>query len=597
MTLMLSLSTLFGQLNTWETQTTGTTESLHGVAFVSSTTGWAVGDNGTILKSTSAGVNWAPQPSGTSEPLESVFFIDSLHGWVVGGCDGCGGGIILKTTDGGASWATKDTGRILASVDFVSPAVGWAVGFNGLILKTTDAGETWNTQVTDVISCLESVYFIDASTGWASGLLPGALLTTTDGGSTWTSQTNGVDQGEDIDAVHFVDHQTGWYVGYGFDTAGVGVIKKSTDGGVTWAPQASNVSQSLLALGFINATTGWAAGSAGTLLKTTNGGGVWAPESSGTFLELDDIDVRPGQGAWIAGGSGNVIRNNFGPLLLRRAFSLNDLWNLVSIPLAGVNGRKNLLFPTATSPAFAYAPGAGYLLADTLLVGVGYWEKFSGAQTVSVAGTSIDSLTVSLTPPWNLVGGITREVSVGSLIQIPPGSIQSVFGYNGSYFSATTIKPGQGYWMRCSQNCTVTFRSTADPNTPRAMLTDVSRLRTDELPPPAPGEIRAAAPRKSLPVEYGLGQNYPNPFNPATRINFDLPEESMVDLSITNTLGQTVAVLLHGTVAAGYQSVEWKGSSADGAQLPSGVYIYRIRASSLSTGKEFQQVKKLVLMK
>ena len=597
MSSLMTLSTMVGQVNTWETQFPGSTETLHGITFVNATTGWAVGDEGTILKSTSAGINWAPQISGTSEPLESVFFIDSLRGWITGGCDGCGGGIILKTTDGGANWAIKDTGRILASVQFVSPTLGWAVGFNGLILNTTDAGESWNTQESGVISCLESVSFVDASTGWACGLLPGAIVKTTDGGATWTPQTNGVDGNEDIDAVRFVDHQTGWYVGYGFDTAAVGVIKKSTDGGVSWVPQSSNSSVALLGLGFLSPTTGWVVGSAGTLLKTTNGGSVWAPESSGAFLELDDIAIRPGEGAWISGGGGNVIRNNFGPLLLRRGLAVNDLWNLVSVPLAGVNGTKSLLFPTAVTPAFYYVAGSGYLLADSLSLGRGYWEKFSGAQTVNVAGTSVDSLTINLTPPWNLVGAISGEIAVGSLVQNPPGSIQSVFGYNGSYFAATTLKPGQGYWMRVGQNCTVTLRSTADPNTPRAMLTDVSRLRTDELPPPAPGEVRAPGSVRNLPTEYALGQNYPNPFNPATKISFDLPEESMVDLTITNTLGQTVAVLLHGTVAAGYQSVEWKGSDGFGTPLPSGVYLYRIRAASRSTAREFSQVKKLILMK
>ena len=57
MSSLMTLSTLFGQINSWESQLTGTTETLHGVTFVSATTGWAVGDEGTILKSTSAGIN------------------------------------------------------------------------------------------------------------------------------------------------------------------------------------------------------------------------------------------------------------------------------------------------------------------------------------------------------------------------------------------------------------------------------------------------------------------------------------------------------------------------------------------------------------
>jgi hypothetical protein len=94
------------------------------------------------------------------------------------------------------------------------------------------------------------------------------------------------------------------------------------------------------------------------------------------------------------------------------------------------------------------------------------------------------------------------------------------------------------------------------------------------------------------PGVFSLGQNYPNPFNPATRIKYDLPEKSFVNVSIYNLLGERVAELVNGEMEAGYHEVEFSaGSSGNAGSLSSGVYIYRI-----VTEKE-HSVKKMVFLK
>jgi probable HAF family extracellular repeat protein len=90
----------------------------------------------------------------------------------------------------------------------------------------------------------------------------------------------------------------------------------------------------------------------------------------------------------------------------------------------------------------------------------------------------------------------------------------------------------------------------------------------------------------ALPGTHRLGQNYPNPFNPSTTIEFSIPKSQLVSLKVFNALGQEVAVLVDGTLAAGDHSV-----SFDARQLPSGVYFYRISAGG------FVESKKMVLMK
>ena len=91
--------------------------------------------------------------------------------------------------------------------------------------------------------------------------------------------------------------------------------------------------------------------------------------------------------------------------------------------------------------------------------------------------------------------------------------------------------------------------------------------------------------------EFSLGQNYPNPFNPSTTINFSLAADSKVSLKIFDVLGQEVATLINGQMAAGSQKVSFNASS-----LNSGVYFYRIDASGVD-GQKFSSTKKMILTK
>ncbi|HTO93287.1 MAG TPA: discoidin domain-containing protein, partial [Bacteroidota bacterium] len=95
-----------------------------------------------------------------------------------------------------------------------------------------------------------------------------------------------------------------------------------------------------------------------------------------------------------------------------------------------------------------------------------------------------------------------------------------------------------------------------------------------------------------LPAAYDMAQNYPNPFNPSTTIAFALPAESNVTLTIHNTLGQNVATLARGKMAAGYHTVAWH------AAVASGVYICRLSASAVAApGTRFQKTIKLLLIR
>lgn len=93
------------------------------------------------------------------------------------------------------------------------------------------------------------------------------------------------------------------------------------------------------------------------------------------------------------------------------------------------------------------------------------------------------------------------------------------------------------------------------------------------------------------PTSYALDQNYPNPFNPETTIKYQLPQPGKVTLTIYNLLGQEIKILVDDYQTAGYHTLQWDGTDAEGRALPSGVYVYRLQT------KEFSDTKKLIMLK
>jgi len=96
---------------------------------------------------------------------------------------------------------------------------------------------------------------------------------------------------------------------------------------------------------------------------------------------------------------------------------------------------------------------------------------------------------------------------------------------------------------------------------------------------------------------YDLFSNYPNPFNPTTTITYQIPNDGFVNLTVYNSLGQEVAVLVNRQQTQGKYSVQFNSLSA-GQGLPSGVYFYRIQVSPAEgSAGEFISVKKMLLVK
>ena len=90
---------------------------------------------------------------------------------------------------------------------------------------------------------------------------------------------------------------------------------------------------------------------------------------------------------------------------------------------------------------------------------------------------------------------------------------------------------------------------------------------------------------------YVLHQNYPNPFNPVTSFRYDLPENTLVNITIYDMMGRVVSNLVSSQQNAGYKSIQWNATNNAGQSVSAGVYLYTIDAG------KFRQTKKMVLLK
>ena len=94
-----------------------------------------------------------------------------------------------------------------------------------------------------------------------------------------------------------------------------------------------------------------------------------------------------------------------------------------------------------------------------------------------------------------------------------------------------------------------------------------------------------------IPNEFTVKQNYPNPFNPTTEIDYGIPEESMVDITIYDIMGRSVSRLVQSRMNAGYHSITWNATNSLGDPVSAGMYFYTIQAG------EYRVTKKMLLLK
>jgi len=198
--------------------------TLNDLFFIDQTTGWAVGDAGTIMKSNDGGQTYDLFNYPTHLNFSGVEFFDLNTGLVTGDS-----GIILKTTDGGLTWNQIDRGFYGNITDInINNDISWLTCDDGTVFKSIDYGESWQLVYSDPLIQFTSVSFVDASHGWAAGAFESyspAMIRTGDGGATWST----VDLPSEnlVFDICFIDTLTGYVSSMEmYDNYAVTAIKK-----------------------------------------------------------------------------------------------------------------------------------------------------------------------------------------------------------------------------------------------------------------------------------------------------------------------------------------------------------------------------------
>jgi bacillolysin len=110
------------------------------------------------------------------------------------------------------------------------------------------------------------------------------------------------------------------------------------------------------------------------------------------------------------------------------------------------------------------------------------------------------------------------------------------------------------------------------------------------------GKVPSGAETVDIPTDFKLHDNYPNPFNPSTKIDYDVPSRSHIQLAVYDVLGHLVRTLVHADHSNGHYSVAWDGTNESGRQVATGMYIYRLEAAD-GSGRATVLSKKMVLLK
>ena len=405
------------------------------------------------------------------------------------------------------------------------------------LLVTQICFAQWYQQKCDTTALLESVHFIDEFTGWSVGheccAAEASILYTTDGGTVWHSRISGITNW--LFDVYFTDADTGWVVGSD------GMILRTTDGGANWDSQPSGVSSSLFDVQFVNSDIGWIAGGDcfvwGFVLHTTNSGTSWTIQLIDTTLLMCQItgvhftDMNTG---WVTVGNGKILHTT----------DSGTTW-VEQLNSPSILGLHDIYFADSFN---GWVVGDNGTILHTTDSGTTWFSQTSGTinRLNSIYFTDADR-------GW-AVGDHILQTSDGGTTWL--NQLSGAWWLSDVHFNDANTGWTVGHIgiILHTTNGGVTFVEEAKIN--------------------------------DVPTEFLLSQNYPNPFNPSTKIKYSIPQTSEVQIKVFDVLGNEIEILVKEEKPAGTYEVTWYA-----VNLPSGVYLYQLKAGS------YIETKKMLLLK
>jgi len=489
--------------------------------------------NSGVYRSTDNGDSWAPVKEGFRVYASHNIIING-NGDIIVGTWGWG---IWKSTDSGDTWAQYNSGLghyYVRSMHIALNGDVYAGLSGGGIYRSSDNGESWSQVGISVAGVKEIA--INSNDDIFTSVW--GISRSTDLGITWEPINNGLGN---YDVRTLIVKNSNGYLFAGTNDNPNGIIFRSTDNGDSWV-RVDNFQTAL-------AINGLTSGPSGEIVATGSGMGSICHVSTDNGVSWQDI--KYGQDI----GCGTVAFNSAGDLF--SASWGGGFWKLPTGDTTWIDLTSNYGYnwiPSLFVASNDYLYAGGSLSTDNGIT----WTSLSLNQGYTTfAENSIGHIFCGTT---NYGSGVWRSTDYGDTWEqinsgLPTMDVRSVAVDSEDYLYAGPW----GYSL---------FKTT----TPT--ITDVS-------------EINFA------PTSFSLEQNYPNPFNPSTTIKYTIPnvtlsgvEGSRVRLKVYDVLGNEIVTLVNEEKPIGTYELNWNA-----ANLPSGVYFYRLQAGS------FVETKKMILLK
>ena len=311
---LLSIGTLAqGQRGEWAKISSPVNKTLRNLYFIDAQTGWAAGEDGTIIHTTNGGSSWILQNSTVQTFIVDVFFINENLGWAISFKDVFPfGTILLKTTDGGDVWIAEDypdENTFMNTIFFFDSLNGWIGGT--YIANTTNGGVTWVEANVDsnMISSLPiyNFNFYSRQFGYACGGyldLAGVIWRTTNFGENWSATGVSADQVFDLyikdslNSIALSGDPEGFF--------GIGNIT-TTNAGTNWIFKELTIPGLSFAIDFRTTAEGWSA-SGYKFLFTSDSGITWGNKETPDSAVIYDLTFTDSITAYAVGENGAILK-------------------------------------------------------------------------------------------------------------------------------------------------------------------------------------------------------------------------------------------------------------------------------------------------
>lgn len=602
----LTVLTIFALIQTevkgqggWNIQNSGTTNNLNHVYYLNQYTGFTVGSNGTILKTTNGGKNWSAKQSGTTKNLRSINFITFAKGYCTGDSGTflytqdtgrtwqdisftlsnnlnsvlftdayngfiAGDSLILSTFDGGQNWEYNYLLNSLLAICFPGAANGYAIDHQGGIYRSEDGGHDWRRFQLPFNIMPTAIYFTGVSTGYITGASPYNMIKTSDGGTNWIVTHSGASS---LNTVYFTQ-------GRGFTGGDNGVILKTTNEGALWYSQNSTTTEKINSMYFTDSLNGTAVGNNGLIITTHTSGEIPTYKIITGSVRYEDNDGIVTSG-WVRAikydtTTGKIITID------SSAITPNGEY-LVKVPLGDSTDIMAYQDDETADYVPTYHPSS-----------IDWTESMTiyPSENRSNVNIKVFRMDTTSTPQGYASGKVFKTVLrpdnshlPGSIVYAKVGNVFKGFSIsdaNGKYHidlplgSYTLFVKRYGY---TNDSTGVTVQS---PILTHDSLNFYLQKLSSGINPQEGAEA----------IYYHLDQNYPNPFNPSTTIRYVLGSTSFVKLTIYDITGKEIAVLENSEKFPGSYKVDFKAGS-----LPSGIYFYKLETDKYVSSKSMILLK------